>query len=558
MTSLESAVARPRRRRGSLLSWAALAIAGLLAVPVVVVAAHLALPFSPTWSHLADTVLAETVLNTLALVLGVGAGVMVIGTGTAWLVTMCSFPGRKAMEWALVLPLAVPAYVIAYTYTDLLQYAGPVQSALRGLFGWGRADYWFPQIRSLGGAIAMLVLVLYPYVYLIVRASFLQQSVCVLDVGRTLGQGPWRCFARIALPMARPAIAAGTTLALMETVADLGTVAYFGVPTFTTGIYKVWFAMGDRVAATQLAALLLLVVLAILAAERLSRGERRFDQAARLYRPLRRHRLVGPTAWAATAACALPLILGFVLPALVLGRMALVDGDAEFGARFLRLAGNSFTLAALAAGATVLCALVLGAAARAGTSRVAGLAGRIAAMGYAVPGSIIAVGILVPLAAFDNAVDAWARTRLGVSTGLLLTGTVAALVFAYLVRFLAVALQAVEAGFARLSPSIDGAGRSLGAGPWRVLRRVHIPLLKGSVLTAFLLVFVDVLKELPATLIMRPFNFDTLAVQAHNLASDERLSEASSAALTIVLVGLAPVILLTRTIARSRPGGGRR
>jgi iron(III) transport system permease protein len=526
----------------------------LVIIPVAVVIGHLLAPWSETWRHLADTILGAIVMNTLWLVLGVGLGVMAIGTGTAWLVTMCEFPGRKALEWALVLPLAVPAYVIAYTYTDLLQFAGPVQSWIRVVTGWRHGDYWFPPIRSLGGAIAMLVLVLYPYVYLIVRASFLQQSVCVLDVGRTLGQGPWRCFVRIALPMARPAMVAGTALALMETVADFGTVAYFGVPTFTTGIYKVWFSMGDRIAAVQLAALLLLVVLAILTLERASRGARRFDQAARLFRPLRRHRLMGARAWAAMAACAVPLLLGFVVPALVLARMALFDGDAQFGPRFVRLAANSFSLAATASLVTVACALVLGAAARSSTSMQAAWAGRMASLGYAVPGSIIAVGVLVPLAAFDNALDAWMRAHVGVSTGLLLTGTIAAAVFAYLVRFLAVAMQAVDAGFARLSPTIDGAGRSLGAGPWRVLRRIHVPLLRGSAATALLLVFVDVLKELPATLIMRPFNFDTLAVQAHNLAADERLSEASSAALTIVAVGLAPVILLSRTIARARPG----
>jgi len=554
VTAIDARRPPAARPGGRVLPWLALAIAVLVIVPVALVIGHLLAPWSATWRHLAETVLGAMVVNTLWLVLGVGLGVMAIGTGTAWLVTMCSFPGCKVLEWALVLPLAVPAYVIAYTYTDLLQFAGPVQSWIRAATGWAHGDYWFPPIRSLGGAIAMLVLVLYPYVYLIVRASFLQQSVCVLDVGRTLGQGPWRCFVRIALPMARPAIVAGTALALMETVADFGTVAYFGVPTFTTGIYKVWFAMGDRIAAVQLAALLLLVVLAILTLERTSRGARRFDQAARLYRPLRRHRLRGARAWAATVACVAPLLLGFVVPAVVLARMALLDGDAQFGPRFARLAANSFTLAAIASLVTVACALVLGAAARSGPSTRAALAGRVASLGYAVPGSIIAVGILVPLAAFDNALDAWMRAHVGVSTGLVLTGTVAALVFAYLVRFLAVALQAVDAGFARLSPTIDGAGRSLGAGPWRLLRQVHVPMLRGSAVTALLLVFVDVLKELPATLIMRPFNFDTLAVQAHNLAADERLSEASSAALTIVAVGLAPVILLSRTIARARPG----
>ncbi|MEX2649526.1 MAG: iron ABC transporter permease [Alphaproteobacteria bacterium] len=542
----------PNARRG--LRGAATLLAILLALPVVVVVAHVLAPWGPTWGHLIDTTLSTTVLNTLWLMVGVGVGVVIVGTGTAWLVTVCGFPGRALFEWALMLPLAVPAYVIAYTYTDLLQFAGPVQGALRAMTGWEHRDYWFPPVRSLGGAIAMFVLVLYPYVYLIARASFLQQSVCVLDASRMLGLGPWRGFVRVALPLARPAIAAGTALALMETVSDFGTVSYFGVQTFTTGIYKTWFSLGDRTTACQLAALLLLVVLAILGLERASRGRRQFDHATRLYRPLRPHRLAGWRAAGAWLACALPVGLGFILPAAVLLRMALLDGDAEFGLRFIRLAANSFILAGTAALLAVGAALVLALAGRVRAGRVATAASKVAGLGYAVPGSVIAVGLLVPLAAFDNALDGWTRATLGVSIGLLLTGSIAALVFAYVVRFLAVALHAIDAGFTRVSPSMDGAGRSLGAGPWGVLARIHLPLIRGSALGAALLVFVDVLKELPATLIMRPFNFDTLAVRAHNLAADERLSEASTAALTIVVVGLAPLLALSRAIARSRPG----
>lgn len=547
-------LAWPRLREEGLLGLAALAVAALLALPVLVVVGHLALPWSATWTHLRETVLADYVVNTVVLVGGVGLGVAVIGVATAWLATMCDFPGRRVVEWALVLPLAVPAYVIAYTYTDLLQYAGPVQTMLRDAFGWSRDDYWFPHVRSLGGAVVMLVFVLYPYVYLLARAAFINQSVCVLDVSRTLGAGPWSSFLRVALPLARPALAAGVALALMETVADFGTVSFFAVPTFTTGIYKAWFSMGDRVVATQMAAILLLVVLAILAGERASRGSLRFHQTSRLYRPLVRYRLRGWRAGAAIATCALPLAIGFLIPVIALARMAMIDGFPNVGPRFTHAAVNTLVLAGGAAIVTLGVALLLAQAVRARPRGLGTAAQRIAMLGYAVPGSVMAVGILVPLTALDNTVDAGMRSVFGIATGLVLTGSAAALVFAYVARFLAVGLQAIDASLAKVSPSMDGAARSLGERPWGVLVRIHLPLAWGGALSAALLVFVDVLKELPATLLMRPFNMDTLAVLAHNLASDERLGEASLPALAIVVVGLAPIVLLSRAVARSRPG----
>lgn len=545
-----------RRRRFDGLTAAAVAVAALLAIPVVAVFLHVFIQAEGTLAHLAETVLPNYVANTLLLVLGVGAGVLLIGVTTAWLVTMCAFPGRRIFEWALVLPLAVPAYVMAYTYTDFLQVAGPVQGLLRDLTGWGPRDYWFPQIRSVGGAIAMLTLVLYPYVYLLARAAFLEQSVCALEVSRTLGCGAWSSFFRVALPLARPAIVAGVALALMETLADFGTVSYFGVQTFTTGIYRAWFSMGDRVAAAQLSTGLMAFVFAVLLIERWTRGRGRYHHTSNRYRNLHRYRLGGPRAGLAVAACVLPLTLGFLLPAVLLLWMSLVDGDAQFGPRFVGLAVNSFTLAAIAAVLAVALAVFMAFAARRRKGGLAVAANRVAGMGYAVPGSVIAVGTLIPFALFDNALDAWMEVTFGISTGLLLTGTVAALVFAYLVRFLAVSLQAVEASLAKIRPSMDDAARTLGQRPLGILARVHAPLMWSSLLTAGLVVFVEVMKELPATLIMRPFNFDTLAVQAYNLASDERLSEASTAALAIVVVGLVPVILLSRTIARSRPGQG--
>jgi iron(III) transport system permease protein len=498
--------------------------------------------------------LPDYLLNTALLALGVGLIVPLIGAGTAWLVTMCRFPGRRLFDWALILPLAVPAYVMAYTYTDLLQFTGPVQSLLREVTGWPPRGYWFPEVRSLGGAIAMLSFVFYPYVYLLSRAAFLEQSVCALEVSRTLGCGPWGSFFRVALPLSRPAIAAGTALALMESLADYGTVSFFGVQTFTTGIVRAWISLGDRVAAAQLASTLLGFVLVVLLLERWSRGRARYHHTSSRYQRLPGYRLSGARAGLAFLACALPLAIGFLLPAAVLFKMALEAGDQQFGTRFLHLAWNSFTLAGVTALLAVLLAMIMAYGQRLTPNRWSALANRVAGMGYAVPGTVIAVGVLIPFARLDNTLDAWLRASLGVSSGLLLTGSIAALVFAYLVRFLAVSLNTVEASLGKIRPSMDDAARSLGQSPGRTMLRVHAPLMWGSLLTAGLLVFVDVMKELPATLVMRPFNFDTLAVQAYNLASDERLTEASTASLAIVAVGILPVILLSRAIARSRPG----
>ena len=507
-----------------------------------------------TWTHLVSTVLPLYLMNTAVLVAGVGIGVPVVGAGTAWLVTMCRFPGRRVFEWALILPLAVPAYVMAYAYTDLLQPAGPVQSLLRELTGLNYQEYWFPEVRSLGGAVAMLVLVLYPYAYMLSRTAFLDQSVCALDVSRTLGCGPWSSFFRVALPLARPAIIAGTALALMETLADFGTVSFFGVPNFTTGIVRAWSAFGDRTTAGQLASILLIFVFLVLLLETQSRGKARFHQATNVYQKLPGQRLRGSAAAAAFIACFLPLLLGFLLPAGVLLAMALAAGDRMFGARYLELVGNSVTLATVTALLAVGLATLMAYGRRLQGTPAVQVANRLAAMGYAIPGTIIAVGVLVPFAAFDNALDAWLRATFGISSGLLLTGSIAALVFAYLVRFLAVSLNTVESGLGKIRPSMDDAARALGARPLGMLGRVHAPMMWPSLLTAWLVVFVDVMKELPATLVMRPFNFDTLAVQAHNFAADERLTEAATPALTIVAVGIPPVILLSRAIARGRPG----
>ena len=507
---------------------------------------------SATWVHLSQTVLPEYILNTLLLCLGVGAGVAVIGVATAWLTAMHEFPGRRVFAWALVLPLAMPAYVMAYVYTDFLQFVGPVQSLLRETFGWEHGDYWFPDIRTLPGAMLMFASVLYPYVYLLARTAFLERASGMLEAARTLGLGPWRAFFVVSLPLARPAIVAGVALALMETLADYGTVAYFAVNTFTTGIYRAWFSLGDRVAAAQLAAMLLAFVLFLLTVERISRGRSRYHNTTGRNRPLAGARLRGAAAWLAAFACLLPLVLGFLLPAALLLKMAFAEGDAQFGERFLILSRNSFLLAGITAAIAVLLALLLGYGARLSKGPLARGLNRLVGLGYAVPGAVIAVGVLIPVTRLDNWLAAQWTAWFGTNPGLLLTGGIAALVYAYLVRFLAVALHTVESSLAKITPSMDDAARSLGLGQGATLRRVHAPMLRGALFTAGLLVFVDVMKELPATLVMRPFNFDTLATQTFTLAADERLAEASTAALAIVAVGLLPLIALSRQIARSR------
>ena len=538
--------------------WTAVALFGsiIVGLPVIVVALNLAAPAGEVWRHLAATVLPSYIANSLWLILGVGVGVTVGGTAAAWLVTMCRFPGRAVFEWALVLPMAMPSYVVAYAYTGFLDYAGPVQSTLRAAFGWNSArEYWFPEVRSLEGAIAVMVMVFYPYVYLLARAAFLEQSVCVLEAARTLGRGPWRAFLTVAVPLARPAIVGGAALALMETLNDFGTVQYFAVDTFTTGIYRTWTGLGEPRAAAQLGAVLMLFVLAVLILERASRGGARFHHTTGRYRPLPRFALTGPACLAAQAFCALPVIVGFLVPAGVLAWWAAETGPSAWSsAAFWRPAGNSLVLAGLTGVLAVALALALAYARRVRASAVVNAATQLAAMGYAIPGSVIAVGALVPLVALDRALSAGLGAGLGGQWGLLVTGSVAALVYAYLVRFLAVALNGVEAGLAKVSPSMEAASRTLGANALGTLRRVHLPMLRGSLLSAGLLVFVDAMKELPATLILRPFDFDTLATQAYAMAADERLAHAGPPALAIALAGLVPVVIVSRTIGRSRPG----
>ena len=547
-------------------SWtvSTIVIAVLLSLPIWVVLSSVFVDARSIWQHLANTVLGTYVGNSLELMLGVGVGTTAIGVSTAWIVTLCSFPGRRLFESLLLLPLAAPAYILAYTYTNLLDYSGPIQTLLRKGFGWQSAqDYWFPNVRSIGGAIVMLTLVLYPYVYLLARSAFLTQSSRLLEASQNLGCSPWQSFWRVALPLARPAVVAGLSLALMETLNDFGTVEFFSVPTFTTGIYRTWFGMGERLAASQLAVLLLLFIFGLIALERVSRQQQRYYQNAGQGRSMSRYMLGGVRSISAIVVCSVPIILGFLLPVGMLLQLMGIDsnatagdsrGDSDFPTassaivstpndRFWEFAYHSFLLAALTAAIAILVSIILAYAQRLRPANR--WMTQLATLGYAVPGAVIAVGVLVPLGQFDNAVDAWSRSTFGVSTGLLLSGTIAALVFAYLVRFLAVGFGAVESSLDRIMPSLDDAAQSLGCGTARTLQKIHLPLMRSGLVTGLILVFVDVMKELPTTLIVRPFNFDTLAIRVYNLASDERLAEAAAPALAIIGVGLLPVVLLS-------------
>ena len=533
-----------QRPTGVLLATIVLAV--IVMLPIAAVVSSLFGNATSSFSHLAGTILPELILNTLGLMLMVGTGTALVGTGVAWLVSAYRFPGSGMLQWMLLLPLAMPAYIIGYAYTDFLTFAGPLQTGMREMFGWSRNDYWFPEIHSLWGVSLMLVLVLYPYVFFLARSAFQEQSRGLLDVARTLGRSPFNVFISVALPMARPAIVAGVALALMEAIADFGTVQYFGVQTFTTAIYRTWFGMGDRVGAAQLSSALLVFVFLLVALEQWSRTRQAYyDDTPRSLKPMP-VRLRGWAAFAAIVACSVPVLFGFILPSLILLDLHLAGGDQLLGQRILKYATNSFILAGVASVLITACAVLTGYSLRNQTRAIASWFVRLATMGYAIPGTVIAVGVLIPLGLFDNWLDSFMRDVFGVSTGLLLSGTIIALMFAYLVRFLAVANGSIEAGFKRIPVHIDDVARTLGRSRAGVITSVHLPLLRRSLLTAAAIVFVVVLKELAATLIVRPFNFATLAVGVYQLASDERLNEAATGSLLIVAIGLIPIFMLTR------------
>ena len=522
----------------------------VVAVPVLVIFSSIFRSSDGVWTHLVETRLSIYATNTALLALGVCLVAGVLGVSSAWILATYRFPGSRLLGWAQLLPLSVPAYLSAYALSDLFQFSGPVQTWLRDRFDLNAGDYWFPQIRSLGGAIFILSLALYPYVYFAARVAFLEQSRAALEASRTLGRGPLATFVLVGLPLARPAIAGGLMLVLMETVADFGAVDHLAVDTFATGIYRTRFALESPVGASQLSAVLLSALFMLIGLEWLLRRGRRYHRTGtRCYRP-EGISMKGLAVIPALVVCVLPVLLGFALPALRLGQLAIEGGDTRDGGLLLGLAFDTAWLAMLAAVIAVVLAVVIGYASRVYRGASTSIPATIARSGYAIPGPVIALGLLIPLGWLDHRInDAWSGLVDGTwKPGLILTGSVIAMLIGYQTRFLAVSLSFVQAGFSRLNRNLDDAARTLGSGATRSLFGVHLPLLRRSLLAAGLLVFVDVAKELPMTLMLRPFNFDTLAVRVYELASDERLEEASTAALMIVLVGMIPVILLSRQV----------
>lgn len=539
----------PLWRPSSRFVWASILGAGLVALPIVALALTALSPDAASiWPHLAANVIPDALANTALLLLGVGLLCSSIGVATAWLVTQYEFPGRKAFEWLLVLPLAIPTYLTAYIYVEILGFQGPLQTALRALTGYrSLRDYWFPDPRNLAGAIVLLSIVLYPYVYLSVRALFGLQSAAIMESARTLGASRGRLFWRIGLPMARPALVAGLTLALLETLNDIGAAEYLGIRSLTLSIYTTWLNRGSLAGAAQIACVMLILVVLMIAAEMRLRGARRFSLSVRQPRAVGRRPLSGPEALGAAAACALPVLLGALLPIGFLLEQVFARGlIAQLDAALLRNLLNAVLLSAGAALIVVGLGLAIAIAGRLGRESWLPALARLASLGYALPGTVLALGLLVPLAGFDN-LFANAMTRwFGHNPGLVLIGSGTALIIAYVVRFLSIAISGIQSGLSRISPRIDDAARALGSSSGDVLRQVHWPLARPAIAAAALLVFVDCLKELPATLLLRPLNLDTLATIVYGHASRGVFEDGALAALLIVLAGLYPAIILAR------------
>ncbi len=534
---------------------------GWLALPLIAIVLAVLLPVASmaviavtgadsNWSHLMAHVLPRSIVETLTLSTGVAAVTVATGCVTAWLVTMHEFPGRNIFDRLLVIPLAIPTYIVAYCYVEILDFGGPVQTALRSLTGWtNHRDYWFPEIRSTGGAIVVLSAVLYPYVYLAARASFVQQSDRALEVARTLGHSEMSVFWSVALPMARPALTAGAALALMECLNDLGAVEYLGVETLAATIYTTWIQRSDLGGAAQIASIMLVFVFVLFTVERISRGAARYNNVSGKTHPVMFARLTGWWAAGAFCACAIPVLIGFVFPVLVLVHNAWSIGWSDAQSGFLSALRHSVTLAGISAVIAIAAGLMLAYAQRISPSARIRATVRFSALGYAIPGTVLGLGIFIPLAGLDGYLSAWTAQTFGFSTGQLFAGTMFTLVLAYVIRYLAVSLGAIDAGFQRISPNLDAAARTQGETNWTILQRVHVPLLLPAFGAAGLMVFVDTMKELPATLLLRPFNFETLATQVYNAASLSQFEEASLSALAILTAGLIPVLVLHRTMS---------
>jgi iron(III) transport system permease protein len=500
------------------------------------------------WPHLISYVLPTALYDTILLLAGVAVIAAIAGTGSAWLVTAYQFPGRDSLAWLLPLPLAIPTYIVAYVYVDLLDAIGPIQSALRAVTGWrSAADYWFPNVRSLPGAIFVIGIVLYPYVYLAARAMFQTQSASMIEVARTLGATRFMLARHVALPLARPALAVGLSLVLLETLNDIGASEYLGVRTLTLSIFTTWLNRGSLPGAAQIACVMLLAVIALMALERYGRRHRRFAISTRRQRLLQRMPLSGAARWIAFAACLLPVALGFLIPALFLLQEVIVRGLlVGFDPSLIRHTFNSVTLSAVA---TVICVgigLAAAIAVRMVRGRLASTCLVIAGLGYAIPGTVLALGLLSPLVGIDDAINAVTRNLFGVGVGLVVAGSGAALVIAYVLRFMAIATGSAQAGLMRISTHMDDVARTLGTKPMGIARAIHLPLARPALAGAALLVFVDCLKELPATLLLRPLNVETLPTYIYQFATRGNFEEGALAALIIVAVGIVPVIRMTR------------
>lgn len=537
-------------RNGTFLT--ASVLVALIVLPILSIFFLALNPVENIWPHLYNTVLPYYIEETLTLLFLVACGTLLLGVSTAWLVATCRFPGRAIFQWILLLPLAMPAYVVAYAYTDLLEASGPVQQIMRQVFGWQSVhDYYFPEIRSMGGAVLVLTLVLYPYVYMLARSAFSEQSNRMFECSRILGKSTLEVFFTISIPMARPAIAIGLAFALMETLNDFGTVDYFAVHTLTAGIVDVWLGMGNIGGAAQIASVLLLFVATLLFIERFGRKDRKYYETNNGLNQPPVFILKGWRKYAAVTACLLPVLLGFVVPIAILGDYSIRYFDVTWNADFKVHAFNSLALSLTAAIAATALALFLAYSVRLVPTKFLQALSWTSGLGYAVPGAVLAIGIIVPFAWIDNSVDAIARSYFNTSTGLLLTGGIFAIIFAYTVRFLTISRGAIDSSLSKISPSMDMAARSLGNSATRTLVKFHLPLMKKGLATGIIVVFVDCMKELPATLILRPFNFDTLATSVYEFASDELIEMAALGSLMIVAVGLIPVLLLNRTVSSS-------
>lgn len=546
-----------RRRTGAarhpLLSASAVLAAAIVLMPAIAIVVIAATGGTDNWPHLISNVIPRATLRTLILLAGVGTITAIVGVVTAWLVASCEFPGRRTLSGLLVLPLAIPAYLAAYAFAEFFSFTGPVQTAYRALFGFQTSrDYWFPEVRTTGGAMLVLSSVLYPYVFLAARSMFLMQGRAAADVARTLGAGPLKVFAKIQIPMARPAIMVGLTLVAMETLNDIGAVEYLGVQTLTFSIFDTWLNRGSLAGAAQIACIMLVFVVCLMMVERAARRRQRFasQKTTAAVHDSVRLRLDGWKKWAASIACLLPPVFGFAIPVFVLGGYAARRLEQFASTRLLSALWHSVLVSGSTAIVAVLLAFLLAYAARTTRSRLNAAAGRLASFGYGVPGTVLAMGVLIPLANFDNAVDAFLRAQFGVSTGLVLSGTGFAIIYACTVRFLTMAEGTIDAGFHKLSPHLDMAARTLGRTSSQTLWSVLLPMMRPATLTAALLVFIETMKELSATIMLRPFNFNTLATLVYEDASRAKVEDAGVPAVIIVAVGLIPVFLVSRSLDR--------